>query len=206
MKLRSVLSIFALALGLQACVPIIATGVGVGITSAVDRRTFGTQVEDRTIETRLANRIEEKFGNDARVFVTSYNRKVLLTGQVKSDAIKEEVGQLAKGLPNDVQGVYNELTLDAKPSFGARSDDTLVTTKVKTRLLNAAEVSGIKVKITTESGIVYLMGLLTEQEAQSATEVASSTSGVRKVVRLFEIITHDQAVQLDNPAGASDKR
>lgn len=201
MKLRLPLALLLLTLGLQGCFPLVATGVGVGITSTVDRRTYGTQIEDRTIETRLSNRIDDKFNKDARVFVSSYNRRVLLTGQAKTEGIKQECAQLARTLPNEVREVYNELTLDARPSFGTRSDDTLTMTKVKSRLLGSNDVNGLRVKITVESGVVYLMGMLTEREADAATSIASTTTGVSKVVRLFEIITPEQANQLDHPAG-----
>ena len=137
------------------------------------------------------------------VNVTSYNRKALITGEVPSAEIKDKVGQIAAEVPN-VTGVHNEVQVAGISSFSARSSDTLITSKVKARFVDGKRFSANWVKVTTEAGVVYLMGLVTQQEADDAIELARTTSGVTKVVNLMEIISYSQAKELgtrsnDNP-------
>jgi osmotically-inducible protein OsmY len=185
---------------LQGCFPIVAAGAGGAVMSAFDRRTSGTQVEDEGIELRAGSRLREKLGNRANINVTSYNRNVLLTGQVADDATRAEASTILAEVPN-VRGVSNETEIAGVSSLTERSNDALITSKVKARILDSQRVSANHVKVVTEMSKVYLMGLLTETEAKAAKEVAASTGGVRKVVAIFEIVTPEEARRMDQAGG-----
>lgn len=172
---------------LHGCFPVVATGVGTGVLMADDRRTSGIYVEDQGIELKAANRISEQFGSNTHVNVTSYNLSVLLTGEAPDEAARTRVAEVAKGVPS-VRQVFNELALGAPSSFGERSNDTYLTTKVKARMVDAQKFHANHVKVVTEAGTVYLMGLVKRVEADAATDIASSTTGVKRVVRLFEYL------------------
>jgi osmotically-inducible protein OsmY len=199
---------------LAALTPILAgcfgagvVGVGAGVLLASDRRPSETYLTDESIELRAGNRISEKFGKLAHVNVTSYNRSVLLTGEVADAAAKAEVEKITSGVPN-VKAISNELQIAGVSSFGARSNDAYITSKVKARFVDANKFATIHVKVITESGTVYLLGMVTQREADDAVEIARTTGGVQKVVRVFEIISEEQARQSANrPAGdAATKR
>ncbi len=185
---------------LQGCFPVVAAGAGTAVMSALDRRTSGTQVEDEGIELRASNRLREKLGSRANVSVTSYNRNVLLTGQVADEATRAEAAAIVGEVPN-VRGVSNETEIAGVSSLTQRSNDALITSKVKARILDSQRVKANHVKVVTEMSKVYLMGLLTETEAKAAKEVAASTSGVRKVVAIFEIVSPEEARRLDAAGG-----
>ncbi len=185
---------------LQGCFPIVAAGAGGAVMSALDRRTSGTQVEDEGIELRAGSRLREKLGNRANINVTSYNRNVLLTSQVAYDATRAEASTILAEVPN-VRGVSNETEIAGVSSLTERSNDALITSKVKARILDSQRVSANHVKVVTEMSKVYLMGLLTETEAKAAKEVAASTGGVRKVVAIFEIVTPEEARRMDQAGG-----
>ena len=174
---------------LPGCALLIATGViaGVGTGTAVsqDRRTGGIFVEDEGIEMRGGRRISEKFGSNVHVNVTSFNRNVLLTGEVPSESVKKEIGNLVAGVEN-VRNITNEVAVGEISSFMSRSNDALITSKVKGRFMDAGKFQINHVKVVTENGVVYLLGMVNRQEAQSAVDIASSTSGVNKVVKVFE--------------------
>lgn len=199
MKFKHILAAALLAASLPGCIPVIATGAAVGVTSTIDRRSYGTQIEDNTIETRLSSQLSNNLIGSARTSVTSYNRIVLITGQVPTEDWKTRASQLVSTIQNPVRGVYNELTVGPKVSLSTQTSDTYLTSAVKTRLLNAKGVSGNQVKVVTENSVVYLMGILTQSEANVASAVAAATSGVARVVMLAEIITPAQAKQLDHP-------
>jgi osmotically-inducible protein OsmY len=185
---------------LQGCFPMVAAGAGGAVLSALDRRTSGTQVEDEGIELRASSRLREKLGNRANINVTSYNRNVLLTGQVADEATSAEASAIVGGVPN-VRGISNETEIAGVSSLTQRSSDAVITSKVKARILDSQRVSANHVKVVTELSKVYLMGLLTETEAKAAKEVAASTGGVSKVVAIIEIITPDEARRLDKASG-----
>jgi osmotically-inducible protein OsmY len=168
-------------------------GTGVAVATVEDRRTTGTQLEDRGIELRAANRIDDRLGERVHVNVTSFNRYVLLTGEVPDEAARTEVETLTRGVPN-VLGVSNDLQIAGKSSTTSRSNDTIITTKVKTRFIDAGKFSPFHVKVVTEAAVVYLFGIVTEQEAADAVEIARTTSGVRKVVKIFEYCKPTDAV------------
>ncbi|MEK7769045.1 MAG: BON domain-containing protein [Pseudomonadota bacterium] len=165
----------------------IVTGVGTGLAVSEDRRTSGTFVEDEGIELKSAKHIREKLGANVQVNVTSFNRNVLLTGEAPTEAMKKEVENLIKDISN-VRNVTNEIAVANASTLISRSNDMLITTKVKGRFLDGGRFQINHVKVVTENGVVYLLGLVKRQEAESASEIASSTSGVLKVVKVFEYL------------------
>lgn len=187
---------------LQACFPVVATGVGAGAAMVSDRRTSGTYVEDEAIEWKSGSRISEHFGSNTHVNVTSFNRNALLTGEVPNDNTRAEVERLVAGVAN-VKGIVNELVVGPTSSLTARGNDTLITSNVKARMVDSQNVPAHNVKVVTEANVVYLMGLVTRAEADAAAEVARTSQGVRKVVRVFEYISDEEARRLDNPTGAN---
>ena len=189
---------------LQGCVPVIAAGATAGALSAFDRRSLGTQTEDETIEWKSSARISEKFGDKVHINFTSFNRKVLLTGEVPSAEDKAEAELIVSGV-NNVQGVYNELTVGPVSSFSDRSNDSYITSKVKGRMVDSGKFNPVHVKVVTEAGVVFLLGMVTQPEADSAISVARTTSGVKKVVNLLEIITPARARELDITQSNSSK-
>lgn len=186
---------------LSACVPLMVGGaVAGGSMVATDRRTAGIQLEDEGIEIRTRNRIRSAVGTRVRVSVNSYNRQVLLTGEVPSLQDKQLVEQVVAGGEN-VLSVVNELAVMNSPSLVERSQDVLVTGRVKAMLLDARDLNFNVFKVVTEGGTTYLMGRVTSREAERATAVARAVPGVQKVVRIFEIISEDElARQFPNDA------
>ena len=181
--------IAALALGavmLQGCVPLVIGGAGAAAYSSLeDRRTTGTQIEDESIEVRAGNRISDRFGSTVHVNVTSYNRIALLTGEVPDERAKAEVEKIVRAVPN-VRDVTNDLQIAGISSMVSRGNDSYLTSKVRGRLLDTKRVSNAHLKVVSEAGVVYLMGVVTEQEADEAVEIVRNTGGVRKVVKVFE--------------------
>jgi len=175
----------ALAVGLQGCPAIIAGGGVAAVSSLEDRRTTGTQLDDNAIESRAASRIGERLGERAHVNVTSFNRAVLLTGEVWDDATRAEVEKIVAGVPN-IRSVTNEVQVSGLSSATSRANDTALTARVKGRFINVQGLNPLHVKVVTEAGVVYLLGVVTETEAETATELARTTGGVRKVVKVFE--------------------
>lgn len=184
--LRTVVISAALAGSLSACVPLVVTGMVGGLLLATDRRSSGAQIDDEAIEMRGSSRISAVLQNRGSVSITSYNRVVLLTGQVYSQADRDLVENTAKTLPN-VRYIVNEIDVGSPSSSTA--SDALTSTRVKTALVGSRNVRSNAVKVTTENGVVYLMGIVTQQESDQAALVASGVSGVRKVVKVFEIVS-----------------
>lgn len=184
-----VLAVSALAASLSACVPLVVGGAAVGgAFVAVDRRTSGAQLDDEGIELKATNRIGDYFGDKVHVNVTSYNRQVLLTGEVPTAEQKERVLQIVNKVEN-VRSVVDETAVMSSSSLSTRSSDTLVTGKVKATLVDAKDLQSNSFKVVTERGTVYLMGRVTQREADTATQLVRTISGVSKVVRVFEIIS-----------------
>ena len=194
-----------LAGALSACAPLVVGGAVVGGMVATDRRTSGAQLDDESIELRGANRISDAMGSRVRVNLTSYNRQVLLTGEAPNQADRQRVEQIVAGMDN-VRAVVNELVIMDSPNLQQRSADALVTGKVKAAMVDSKDVFANTFKVVTERGTVYLMGRVTQREADRATEVTRGVSGVRRVVRILEIISEAelQSLQLqpDTPAQA----
>lgn len=191
---------------LSACAPLMMGGVVMGSLMATDRRTSGAQVEDEGIELRAASRIRENLGDRVHVNITSYNRQVLLTGEVPSAQDKQLVEQLVSRVEN-VRVVVNELGVLGASTLTQRSSDTLVTGKVKAGLLDAKDLFANAFKVVTERGTTYLMGRVTQREADRATDITRRTGGVQKVVRVLEIISEDELKNLlPAPAPADAKK
>lgn len=194
----------AVVLGsLSACAPLVLGSAGVGALMATDRRTSGTQVEDKGIELKAGNRVRETLGDRGHVNVNAYNRLVLLTGEVPEEADRANVEQAVRRVEN-VTGVVNQLLVGPSSSLGTRSNDVLLAGKVRATLVDARDLISNAFDIVVERGEVYLMGLVTEREARRAAELASSIDGVKKVVRVFDIISEDELANKlpRQPAGA----
>jgi osmotically-inducible protein OsmY len=173
---------------MQGCAALAVGGAAAGgVMIAQDRRTVGTITEDEGIKLKASGRIGERFRDSAHVNVTSYNRVVLLTGEVPDAAARTEVERIARGVEN-VRNVYNETVVSGVTSYTARSNDAIITSKVKGRFLDAGKFNALHVRVVTENNVVYLMGLVKKKEDADATEIARYTGGVQKVVRLFEHI------------------
>jgi osmotically-inducible protein OsmY len=185
-KFLALLLISASTLLLQACVPLAVTGIGATALMAGDRRSTGIYVEDENIEWKARGRLIERF-KDAHVNVTSFNLSVLLTGEATSEQMKQEIGDAIRAIPS-VKNVNNEITIGGNTALTARTNDTFITTNVKTRFINNGKFSINHVKVVTESGTAFLIGIVTREEADAATELARSTSGVSRVVKVFEYI------------------
>ena len=181
---------------LQGCFPVVAAGVTTGVMATVDRRSVGTQTEDESIEWKSSSRVSEKLGDKAHLNFTSFNRKVLITGEVPTAEAKAEAERIVTSVPN-VQGVYNELVVGAASSYTDRSNDSYITSKIKTRSLDSGKFNPVHVKVVTEAGTAFLLGMVTQPEADAAINVARTTSGVKKVVNLLEIIAPAKARELD---------
>lgn len=194
----TVLAAAALAAGLSACAPLIVGGAVVGGVMAVDRRTTGTQIEDEGIELRAANRIRETLGDRVHVNVTSYNRQALLTGEVPNAQDRQTVEQIVSQVEN-TRSVVNDLAVAPNSSLGQRSNDTFITGKVRASLVDAQDISANSFKVVTERNIVYLMGRVSQREANRATEIARGVSDVRKVVRVFEIVSEEELRRIAPP-------
>ncbi len=183
--MRRFLLLLAIIPALQGCFPVVAVGVGAGALMAADRRTSGAYIEDQGIELKASSLIEDKFRDKVHINVTSYNRNVLLTGEVPADALKLEAEQMVRDVAN-VRSVSNEIAIAGLSTFSSRSNDTFITSKVKGRMIDAQKFQANHVRVVTENGVVYLMGLVTRKEAEDATEIARTTSDVKKVVKVFE--------------------
>lgn len=172
---------------LQGCFPVVAVGVGTGVMMAQDRRTTGAYVEDQAIESKASDRIGKQYKDNVHVNVTSFNRNVLISGEVPGEAVKTEIGKLVFGIEN-VRNVNNELAVSGPSSLTSRGSDSLITSNVKLRFVDDKRFKADHVKVITENGTVFLMGIVKRVEADAATEVASTTGGVQRVVKLFEYL------------------
>ena len=181
-----------LCLSLGACAPVVMGGfVGTAMVAS-DRRTPGALVEDEGIEQRGSAAVRENFGeNVAHVNITSYNRQVLITGEVANDRVRTQVEQLVSKLPN-VRSIVNELGVGAVSSVSERSNDALITARVKASMIDSADIFASVYKVVTERGTVYLMGRVTQREAGRATDIARGVPSVKRVVRVFEYITEEE--------------
>ena len=195
------------ALALQGCVGVAVVGAGSAAISAADRRTTGVQIEDERIELVSSNRCGEKFGDKAHINITSYNRNVLLTGEVADAAARDEVEKIVRGVPN-VRGITNDLQVGPLATLSSRASDAGTTGKVKARFVDAGKFNAVHVKVVTEASVVYLLGIVTEAEANDAVEVARTTGGVRKVVKVFEYCkpTDPACAPRDKPKAEEPKK
>lgn len=183
--------IACLTSSLSACAPMIMGGAVMSSLVATDRRTSGAQLEDESIELRAASRIRDSLGDLAHINVTSYNRQVLLTGEVPSAQDRAQAELIVAKVEN-VRSTVNELAVLGNTTLTQRASDVLVTTRVRAGLVDARDLFANSFKVVTERGTTYMMGRVTQREANRATEVIRSTQGVQKVVRLLEIISEDE--------------
>ncbi len=177
-----------LVLFFSGCALLVAAGVatvGTGVAVSQDRRTGGMLVEDQNIESKSDQRIRDKMGGNLHVNVVSFNRNVLLTGEVPSESARKEIEQVVKDVEH-VRNVLNEIAVGPVSSFASRSNDALITSKVKGRFMDGGKFQINHVKVITEDSVVYLLGIVNTDEAGSAVDIARSTKGVRKVVKVFE--------------------
>lgn len=190
MKLRATFAVLCSALLLQGCIAGVVVGsAAVATKTATDPRTVGTQVDDGTLEARVENAIskDEQLKKEARIVATAYQGKVLLTGQAPSTELASRAKQIALGVDGAVE-VYNEIRQGTPVSLGTASSDTWITTKVRSQILTSDTVKSSNVKVTTENGEVFLLGLVTQQEGQSAAQIASQVSGVKHVTTAFTYV------------------
>jgi len=200
MKLR-VQKILASVVGaslLSGCAPLVVGGAVVTGMVAVDRRTTGIQVEDQGIELKVADAVRKELGDRVNLNVTSYNRRVLLTGEARNEADRSRATLLAQSQEN-VREVINDLAIGAPSSLSQRTKDSVTTGQVKAAFVDAKDLQASAVKVVTERGIVYLMGRVTTREAQRATDIARGVRGVAKVVRVFEDISEEDLKRLSQP-------
>ncbi|CAG1017336.1 hypothetical protein BURC_01981 [Burkholderiaceae bacterium] len=197
-----VIGAIAASAALTACAPLVVGGAMLGGTlMATDRRTSGAQIEDQAIELKAMNRIREVMGDRGHVSATSYNRMVLITGEVQSDADKAAVEQAVQRVEN-VRSTVNELQVMGASSLTSRSNDAILTSKVKASFVDAKDIFANSFKVVTERGTVYLMGRVTEREANRAVEITRGVSGVQRVVRVLEILTEQELADLAPKAPA----
>jgi osmotically-inducible protein OsmY len=180
----------SLMASLQGCVAVVAGGMVAGAVASTDRRTLGAQTEDKAIAVKAETRMPQIVGDAGHVNVNSYNRKVLLTGEVRDEAMKRAVENEVRSITN-VDNVINELEVAGPSSYTSRSSDTLITSKVKLSLADKKTVSANSFKVVTERGNVYLMGLVTQREGNIAAQVAQGVSGVMRVTKIFEYISEE---------------
>jgi osmotically-inducible protein OsmY len=188
----SLLSTLVMCLGLASCAaPLMFGGVLGGAMVASDRRSAGIQLEDETIEQRAATAMRENFGSKEHINITSYNRQVLITGEVSNDTVRRQAESLVSRVEN-VRAVVNELAIGAASSTSDRASDALLVAKVKASMVDTEDVFANVFKIVGERGTIYMMGRVTQREAKRATDVVRGVSGVKRVVRVFEYITEDE--------------
>ncbi len=183
-----VLTAIGAALALPACAPLVIGGIAAGTAIvATDRRTTGAQLDDKTIQVRVANELSAALkGSDVHINVNSFERRVLLTGEVASDAVKAQAGEVA-ARSKSVRIVNNELVVAAPSTFGERTDDNTLGARVRAAFVNTREIAFNSVDIVTERRVIFLMGAVTQKEADVAAHVASRVTGVKQVVKLFDV-------------------
>lgn len=181
------------------CAPLLIGGAMVGgVNVATDRRTSGTQIEDESIEIKAGARIREQLGEKVHATVNSYNRVALITGEANSEEARARLEQIVAGVEN-VQKVLNETAVMPASSLSSRSNDVVIQGRVKAKLIDARDLLSNAFYVVVERGQVFLMGRVTEREADRATEIARDISGVRKVVRAFEIISEEELARYSKP-------
>lgn len=190
-RLAIVSALAGATLSLSACFPLAVTGAAVGTMALIDRRTVGAQTEDEAIELKAVGLLRSAAGFPGGVSVTSYNRKVLLTGQVPDEASRRRAEQIVAGIDN-VRSIHNEVQISGRVGLTTTSADALTTTKVKAAFIDARDIQANQIKVLTENGVVYLMGVVTQREAERAAQVASRVGGVQRVVTVFEVISEEE--------------
>jgi osmotically-inducible protein OsmY len=193
------------AFSLQGCIGILAGGAIAGGFAATDRRTLGVQADDKSIAIKGESRVNAVVGEPAHINVTSFNRKVLMTGEVRNDEAKQAAGREAATIPG-VDGVFNELTVAEPSTLSNRSNDTYITSKVLASLYDAKDTFANAFKVVTERGVVYLMGRVTQREGDRGAEIARGVNGVQKVVTIYDYLTEKELGEISTkqPAGGGN--
>ncbi len=195
------MAVAALSAALSGCAPLVLGGAMVTGVVATDRRTAGTQLEDESIELKVAAAVRQALGERVHLNVTSFNRQVLLTGEARTEADKAQAERLARSQEN-VRLVVNDLEVTLPSTLTQRSRDTVITSKVKAAFLDAKDLQVNAIKVVTERSVVYLMGRVTAREAKRATDIARGIGGVAKVVRVFEDITEEELRRISQPTAS----
>ena len=204
MKISSIAKLFVVLLiasQVTACGVLAVGGVAAGASILADRRTPGVQAIDKGIELEAGNALAKRFGDNAHINVTSFNQKVLLTGEVKDADIKGEAGAYVKAMKN-ARSVFNELIIGPNSSYTARANDSYLESKIKTQMIFTDQLPSNSMAIVAEGSSVYLMGILTQNEAEIAKKVASNTNGVKDVYVYFDIISQEEKVRLEKQGKA----
>jgi osmotically-inducible protein OsmY len=186
---------------LSACAPLLVGGAVMTGVVATDRRTAGTQLEDEAIELKVASAVRRDLGERVHLNVTSFNRKVLLSGEARSEADKDRAEKLAQSQEN-VQSVVNDLAIAVPSSLTQRSKDIVITSQAKAAFIDAKDLQVNSIKVVTERGVVYLMGRVTSREAKRATDIVRGIGGVTKVVRVFDEISEEELKRLSQPTSS----
>ncbi|MGH7125479.1 MAG: BON domain-containing protein [Stellaceae bacterium] len=187
------------ATALQGCeLAVIGAAGGAAYSIVEDRRSSGVQIDDETIQLRVQSRVSDRFGDKVHLTVTSFNRMALLTGEAPDESARAEITKIVEGVPN-VRAITNEVQIAIPTPRASRINDELITSKVKGRLIDSGKASPVHVKVVTEAGVVYLMGVVSEQEAADAVDIARTTSGVRKVVKIFEYCRTNEEICKPRP-------
>jgi osmotically-inducible protein OsmY len=204
--LTAAVLISATVSGLQGCAPVVVGGVVMGTLAASDRRTVATQATDKEIELKGEARVSKLVGDAGHVNINSYNRKALLTGEVRDEQMKAAVEREVSAVEG-VQTIVNDLEIGGVSSFASRSNDAIITAKVKASFVDAKDIFANSYKITTERGVVYLMGRVTEREGARGAEIAAGVSGVRKVIKVFEYMSEEELKRMvTQPPATSQSR
>lgn len=188
---------------LSACGVIAVTGVAATATIMADRRTPGVQAIDKGIELQASGALDQKFGDNAHINITSFNQKVLLTGEAKTAAIKRDAESYVKGMKN-VRSVFNELIIGPNSTYTMRANDAYLESKIKTQMIFTQQLPSNSMVITAEGTSIYLIGILTQSEADLAKKIASNTNGVKDVYAYFDIISDGEKTRLEK-AGKADE-
>jgi osmotically-inducible protein OsmY len=187
MRVVSLLLLALISGSLQGCFPVVAAGVGAGAMIVQDRRTTDAYIDDQKIETKASGLIDKQINSVMHVNVTSFNYRVLISGEVPDESTKTEIGKIVSGIEK-VRDVSNELAVSPTSSLASRSNDSLITSDIKLRFVNNGHFNADHIKVVTENGAVYLMGLVNRAEADAATDIASTTQDVQRVVKMFEYL------------------
>jgi len=190
---------------LSACGVLAVGGVAAGASVMADRRSPAVQVTDKGIELEVGNALDKKFGDSAHINVTSFNQKVLLTGEVKNSDIKEQVEAYAKANKN-ARSIFNELVIGPNSTYSARANDSYLESKVKTQMIFTEQLPSNSMDIVAEGSSIYLMGILTQHEAEIAKKVASNINGVKDVYAYFDIISDAEKVRLEKQGKAEESQ
>lgn len=190
---------------LSACGVLAVGGVAAGASVMADRRSPAVQVTDKGIELEVGNALDKKFGDSAHINVTSFNQKVLLTGEVKNSNIKEQVEAYAKANKN-TRSIFNELVIGPNSTYSARANDSYLESKVKTQMIFTEQLPSNSMDIVAEGSSIYLMGILTQHEAEIAKKVASNINGVKDVYAYFDIISDAEKVRLEKQGKADESQ